>query len=167
MGYVVRVGILEEKEIMYEDLDDLIKNSPKSSEIHRAIAVKQDLADMPRKTVAALLNKSVNFVSKWRLIYDEYGVNGLISLHQGGASRAFLKAEQRQAVLSYIQSQEVIMVSALRLYIEAEFEVKFKTDLSYHNLLYAAGKSWHKSQKVNPKRDEQMVRQRRQAIKKN
>jgi len=66
---------------MYEDLDDLIKRSPKPLEVKRGISIKQDLAGKSRNLIGEILSVSVKFISKWRLIYEEYGVNGLMSTH--------------------------------------------------------------------------------------
>ena len=152
---------------MYTNLDDLITNSGKSLEIKRAIAVKQDIANKQRKDIASILEVSLGYISKWRLIYDEYGVDGLISTHQGGSSRAFLTLEKRSVVIAYIKSHELFSLADLVKYLKEVFEVKYKSMQSYYDLLHEANMSWHKSQKTNPRRDESKVLQRREEIKKN
>lgn len=151
---------------MYKDLADLIKHSSKPAEIMRGLAVKQDLAGQKRKTIGEILSVSVAFISKWRIIYDEYGVDGLTSLHQGGKPRAFLNEEQKAEVLAHIHSHEVFGLSELSAYLQTVFGVSFKSSQSYYELLHEAKMSWHKSQKTNPRRDEQKVLQRRAEIKK-
>lgn len=152
---------------MYTDLDDLISNSPKSAEVQRGIAVKQDLLGKKRSEIASILDKTEAFISKWRLIYNEYGVNGLQSMHQGGKSQSLLSAEERSAILLHIQSHEVFGPVELMEHIHWMYGVKFKSMQSYYNLLHEAGMSWHKSQKRNPRRNSQSVIERRQEIKKN
>lgn len=152
---------------MYTDLDDLICNSRKSAEIHRGIAVKQDLAGKKRSEIAGILDKTEAFISKWRLIYDEYGANGLESMHQGGRSQSLLSVEERSEILLHIQSHEVFGPVELMEHIKSIYEVRFKSMQSYYNLLHEAGMSWHKSQKTNPRRDNKRVMERRQEIKKN
>ncbi len=151
---------------MYKDLEDLIKHSGKPAEIMRGLAVKQDLAGQNRKTIGEILSVSVGFISKWRIIYDECGVNGLTSLHQGGKPRAFLNEEQKAEVLAHIYSHEVFGLSDLSTYLQTVFSVSFKSPQSYYELLHEAKMSWHKSQKTNPRRDGQKVLQRRAEIKK-
>ena len=152
---------------MYETLEDLIERSPKHSEVKRGIAVQQDLAGKSRNSIAGILSISVKSISKWRLIYDEHGVDGLISAHQGAKPRAFLNETQKASVLAYIRSQEVFGIAELAAYLKSEYDVSYKSPQSYYNLLHEAGMSWHKSQKQNPKRDEQKVQHRRMELKKN
>lgn len=151
---------------MYKDLEELIRTSPKPLEVKRGIAVKQDLAGKNRNLIAEILSVSVKFVSKWRIIYDEHGVNGLESAHQGGAPRAFLDSETKPKVLAHIRSHEVFGVPELSAYLQGTFGVSYKHSQSYYDLLHEAKMSWHKSQKKNPRRDEQQVQNRRVEIKK-
>lgn len=152
---------------MYTDLEDLIKRSPKPAEVKRGIAIKQDLAGKPRKLIAEILSVSTAFVSKWRIIYDEYGVNGLISTYQGAKPRAFMSEETKAAVLAHIRSHNVFGFSDLVAYLQNTHGVIYKHCQSYYDLLHESGMSWHKSQKSNPRRDEQKVQARRSEIKKN
>ena len=52
-------------------------------------------------------------------------------------------------------------------YLKEVFEVEYKSMQSYYDLLHESNMSWHKSQKTNPRRDENQVLQRREEIKKN
>lgn len=151
---------------MYTDLDDLISNSKKSAEIARGIAVKQDLLGKKRSVIASILDKSEAFICKWRKIYDDHGVNGLISLHQGGKSRSMLREDDLPRIMAHIQSHEVFGPMELMGYLKESFGVEFKSMQSYYSLLHEAGMSWHKSQKANPRRDNKKVLERREALKK-
>lgn len=152
---------------MYIDLDDLIKRSPKPAEVKRGIALKQDLAGKSRKLIAEILSVTEAFISKWRIIYEEYGVDGLISTYQGAKPRAFLSDEKRAEVLAHIRSHSVFGYQDLVSYLRDTHGVSYKHSQSYYDLLHEAGMSWHKSQKANPRRNEQQVQERRSAIKKN
>lgn len=151
---------------MDQDLDNFIKHCGNSAEIKRGLAVKQDLAGKPRIQIAELLSVHPTFVSKWRLIYDEYGVDGLYSTHQGGAPRSFLTKEHRSQTLAHIQSHEVFAPQDLQLYLQKTFDVSFKSMQSYYRLLHESGMSWHKSQKTNPRKDKKKVLQKRRELKK-
>jgi putative transposase len=152
---------------MYQDLEDLASRSPKPLEVKRGIAVKQDLAGKSRNLIADVLSVSVKFISKWRLIYDEYGVNGLVSTYQGGSPRSFLDEEQKSETLLHIRSHEVFGLSDLAAYLQSKHGVVYKSLQSYYDLLHEARMSWHKSQKRNPRRDEQKVQEKRTEVKKN
>lgn len=152
---------------MYKDIEDLIARSKKSAEIKRGLAVRQDIANQSRKVIGSVLGVTVAFISKWRIIYDTYGVNALISYHKGGTPRSFLNAEQRGIVLAHIQSHEVFTPKDLAVYLQREYGIFFKSGQSYYDLLHAAKMSYHKSQKENPRRDEAKIMERRKEIKKN
>lgn len=152
---------------MHQDLDDFIKRCDDSAEIKRGLAVKQDLEGKARPQIADILSVHPSFISKWRLIYDEFGVEGLYSTHQGGAPRSFLTEEQREQTLAHIGLHTIFGPKDLQLYLEKAFGVRFKSMQSYYRLLHEAGMSWHKSQKANPRRDKAKVLEKRQELKKN
>ena len=152
---------------MQNDIDDFIKNSSKAAEIKRALAVKQDLLGKPRTEIADFLGVHPSFTSKWRLIYDEYGVEGLYSQHKGGSPKAFLKEEELQLVYRHIRSHKVFGPDQLIVYLKETYEVSFKSMQSYYEILHAAEMSWHKSQKSNPRKDEEKILEKRKELKKN
>ena len=152
---------------MYKDLEDLLQRSTKSSEIKRGLAVKQDLALKSRKLIGEILDVGSSFISKWRLIYDEYGVNALVCYHKGGSPRSFLTEGQRAHVIAHIKTHELFSPKDLAVYLKSEYDVSFMSSQSYYNLLHEAKMSYHKSQKVNPRRDESKIASRREDIKKN
>ena len=51
-------------------------------------------------------------------------------------------------------------------YIKNKYNVIYKSQQSYYDLLTDAGLSWKKTQKDNPKKDEEKVIERREWIKK-
>ena len=130
------------------------------------MAVKQDLANKDRQVIADILSISVSFISKWRLIYEEFGADGLRSLHQGAKPRAFLSQEQKTAVLAHIGRHTVFGYQELVAHLADVYGVTYQHNSSYYDLLHAADMTWHKSQKRNPKRDEQQVTERREELKK-
>jgi putative transposase len=152
---------------MHQYLETFIKECGNSAEIKRGLAVKQDLEGKPRPQIAGILSVHPAFISKWRLIYDEYGVDGLYSTHQGGTPMSFLTAGQRSETLAHIGLHEIFGPKDLQLYLTKTFDVSFKSMQSYYQLLHEAGMSWHKSQKTNPRRDKKKVLQKRQELKKN
>jgi putative transposase len=152
---------------LYPSLDVLIAQSTKPAQVLRALAVKNDLAGIARSQIGLLLGRSVSFVSKWRLIYDEYGTDGLISLHQGGRPRAFLTEQDKEAVLAYLQAQPTMSLPQLREYLQSCYGIFYRSDRSYYALLHQAGFTRHKSQKANARPDPILVTQKRKTIKKN
>lgn len=147
-----------------KSLDEIINTSQEAREVKRALSVKMALQEVPTSQITALLNVSPQYVSKWRIQYEVTGAEGL-RLGYGG-SESYLSQSQREEICHWIQSQASLSVEALRDYIEEQYEVLYQSKQSYYDLLQAAGWSYHKSEKRNPKRDEALVLERREAIKK-
>ena len=81
-------------------------------------------------------------------------------------SESYLEPDGREAILSWIGSQETISIEQVRDYLEEQYGVVYQSKQSYYELMQAAGLSYHKSEKRNPKRDEKQVFERREEIKK-
>ncbi len=104
------------------------------------------------------------YVSKWRVRYEQEGAGSLLSGYRG--SEGYLTTEQRAEIVSWIKSQAAISVEAVRDYVEENYSVVYQSKQSYYDLLESAGLSYHKSEKRNPKRDEARVLEKREEIKK-
>ena len=55
-------------------------------------------------------------------------------------------------------------LSELSNYIAERYQIEFQSKTSYYQLFKSAGISWKKSQKKNPKRDEELVKKKHQEI---
>lgn len=151
----------------YRDLADLLKRSTKALEIKRALAVSRDVAGESRPAIGSVLGVSRSFISKWRLVYDKLGVNGLRLSYQGARPRAYLSAAQKQAVLKHVSSQATYSYEALVEHLQRAYGITYKSPQSYYDLLHEAGFRRKRSQSYNPKRDGHSVKVKRRAIKKN
>jgi putative transposase len=146
-------------------LDEIIDGCRDAREVKRALCVKMSLGSLPVSQICGLLNVSPAFVSKWRGIYKAQGAEGLGLGYAG--SRGLLTPEQRATVIGWIQGQGTVQVAQVRDDVQEHHGVSYKSPQSYYELMHEAGLSYHKSEKVNPKRDEEQVQQRRAEIKKN
>ena len=147
-----------------EDLDAIINESRDAREVKRALCVKMALGALPVAQICEWLNVSAPFVSKWRGLYEAQGAAALGVGYAG--SQGYLTEAQKGEVIAWIQAQPTVSVAAVRDYLQEQHEVVYQSPQSYYDLLHAAGLSYHKSEKVNPKRDETQVQERREAIKK-
>lgn len=145
-------------------IDDIISTSTDPREIKRALSVKMLRSGMTPKTITELLNVSEQFVSKWKIRYEQEGAAGLHIAYQGKSP--YLNPDQQQAVVEWVQGQETVSVEALRDHIEEEYGVIYRSKQSYYDLLSAGGMSYHRTIGVNPKRDEEQILHRREEIKK-
>ena len=147
------------------NLDEFIQECDDVRELKRALSVKMAEAGVQGTTISELLQVSPQYVSKWKGMYQTGGVAAL-SLGYGG-SAGYLNEEQRQKVVSWIEEHLSLSVEELRDYLEASYGVTYQSKQSYYALLEAGGMSYHKTEKVNPKRDEAQVQAQQDLIKKN
>lgn len=158
--------MISEKSVneIIQELDTWMSASTDSRELRRALAVKLTFLGWAYRAVASLLNVSISFVSKWKKIFEEGGVEALKLGYQG--SKSYLNHEQKQQTLQWLNEQEYWSVSELECYLAEQFDVEFKSLTSYYEILKNAGISWQKAQIKNPKQDLKKVQQRNQEISK-
>lgn len=146
-------------------LDQIIDDSNEAREVKRALAVKMQQNGIAPLQIAALLNVSEQFVSKWKVRFEQFGATALRLAYAG--SRSFLSNQQREAVLSWIGEQETLSIEELAGHLETHYQVQYQSKQSLYELLESGGMSWHKTEKRNPKRSAEQVVERREEIKKN
>jgi len=136
-------------------LTEFIQSNPDPRELKRALAVQMVMQNYTYFEIRDVLQVSVGFISKWKQNFEEQGIVGLTLKHQG--SRGYLDAQQRQAVLEWLQQKNYWNLSELRQHIEDTDDVVFTSNQSYYDLFKEAGISWKKTQKSNPKKDPELV----------
>ena len=144
-------------------LDDFI-NAPECREARRSLAVKMVLMNFKTKDICELLNVSDAFVSKWKIIYENEGASALELKYKGGTG--FLTEIQRQAVLMHLRTQSHFDLKELVDLIEERYGVVYQSRQSYYDLLDEARITWHRTEAVNPKRDEAQILLKREEIQK-
>lgn len=145
------------------ELDDII-DSPACLEIKRALAVKMIMSDLKPKEISFLLNVSEGFVSKWKVIFEDKGAEGLRLNYKGG--KGFLTKTQRLEILLHLKDKPHSSVEQLRELIKNRYGIIYQSPQSYYDILKEAGLSWHRTQAINPKRNEEEVLLKRQELKK-
>jgi transposase len=148
-----------------QDLDEIINEAQDAREVKRAVSVKMRVQGFSPLQISQVLNVSLQYVSKWKGLYEAEGGEALRLGYRG--SQSYLEDAQRQALLQWIGARETVSVEALRDHIEEQYGVVYRSKQSYYELLDAGGMSYHRSEKDNPKRDEAQVVVRREEIKKN
>lgn len=134
-----------------DELTEFIQSNPDSRELKRALAVQMVMQEYTYFQIRDLLQVSVGFISKWKQSFEHQGVAGLRLRHQG--SNGYLDAEQRQAVLTWLQQKHYWNLGELQQQLEEKYDVVFASNQSYYELFAQAGISWKKTQKRNPKAD--------------
>jgi putative transposase len=158
-------------------LENIISNSKDSREVKRALAVKMIIKGFLVKEIELILQVKRSFISKWKLIYETEGAPALLLKYKG--KQSYLTPDLRKKVLAFITQKNTFSVEELRDYLEENYNVVYKSKQSYYDLLKDAGLSWKRtefedkvflqktlSSKVNPKRNDDLVEQKRQEIQK-
>jgi putative transposase len=131
-------------------LNDIIDSSA-NLEVKRALAVKMITSNFKTEQICSLLNVSASFVSKWRIIYEDQGVEALCVKYQGGTG--FLTPLQRDEIFCHLKDKPYYSVEELQEYIKRRYDVVYQSRQSYYDILKDAGLSWHQTQAVNPKQN--------------
>jgi len=140
---------------MTNELKAFIQSNPDARELKRATAVEMYLQGYKHREIQDILGISSGFISKWTQLYQLMGVEGLQLAHQG--SIGYLDSIQRQTVIAWLQSKVAWNLTELQNHIQDEYGFVFKSKQSYYDLFQAAGISWKKTQKRNPKADPALV----------
>ena len=148
-----------------QSLDEISNESKDPREVKRALSVRTVSSGIAAATISHMLNVSLQYVSKWKTIYEAEGSAALGIGYSGRQS--YLTETDREAVLDWINGHDTLSIETLRDHLESRYGVVYQSKQSYYDLLEAGGMSYHKSEKANPKRDEEQVQTRRDEIKKN
>jgi putative transposase len=74
----------------------------------------------------------------------------------------YLKPDQRAASLIGYKKMNYWNLGELKAYIESRYEIVFSSQQSYYEIFDAAGLSWKKSQKRNPKTAPELVKKNKE-----
>lgn len=138
-----------------DELTEFIQSNPDPRELKRALAVQMVMQDYTYFEIRDVLQVSVGFISKWKQTFEEQGVAGLFLQHQG--SIGYLESGHMQAVIDWLKQKNYWNLSELQQHLEDTYDVVFASKQSYYDLFKAAGISWKKTHKRNPKADPDLV----------
>lgn len=148
---------------LIEELDDFLKRTKEGREVKRILAVKLAIEGKCYEEIEKLLKVSSSFISKWKNVVIFQGVESLKMQYKGGKS--YLSSVEKQKIIEWLRGQEYCRLGDLQMYVEKEYKVTFKSNQSYYNLFKEAKISWKKSQKKNPLKNEDLVKEKKEEIK--
>lgn len=140
-------------------LTQFIQSNPDARELKRALTVKMALAGTPYFDITHLLGLHKSSISTWKQRFVAQGLAGIRLGYQG--SRSYLTLEQKAEVTTWLKTKEYWNLDELVSYLDEQYGVVYQSKQSYYELLSAAGISWKKSQKINPKFDPELVKTKR------
>ena len=94
-----------------DDIDEIINEARDAREVKRAVSVKMSAQGFSPVQISQVLNVSLQYVSKWKGLYEAGGGVVLRLGHRG--SESYLGEEERQAILRWIGARETVSVEAL------------------------------------------------------
>ncbi len=139
-----------------EELNSFIASNPDPRELKRGLAVSMTLRGYTHAEIIKILQVSSGFISKWKQAFIRKGVEGIKLGYQG--SLGYLNERQKQQVIDWLKSQKYWWdLNQLECYIAEKFDVSYAAKSSYYDLFSEAGISWKKSQKKNPRKNPELV----------
>lgn len=134
-------------------LNEII-NDPKidARELKRALVVKTDKEGMPREQIKKLFNVIDSYISRWCNIYKNNDGDASVLLLNYKGSRPYLDEEQKSEIKEYLDDRESITLATFKSHILSKYNVVFKSDQSYYDLLKLGDMSWKRTQKKTPDR---------------
>ena len=147
----------------FAELQQFIDGRPDAREVRKALAVKLVYQGYNYEEIQTILDVSIGSITGWKQAYEEYGILGLRLNYKGRKSH--LTGQQREEVLSWLQTKECWQLGELEYKLAEEYEVTYESKRSYYELFNAAGISWKKTTKLNPKVDEEAVAAKKKKLK--
>jgi putative transposase len=132
-----------------EELQAFIRSERDGRQVKKALAVKLLYQGHSYESVVEILDVAIGSISNWRKAYEELGLTGFRPQHKG--RKSYLSTKQREAVLLWLQQKDVWTVGELEHHLAEVYDVVYESKQSYYDLFAAAGMSWKKTSKVNPK----------------
>ena len=143
-------------------LEYFIESDIDARELKRAIAVRMAMVGKSYNEIRELLGVSKFFVCYWKKQFETKGVAGIKLGHKG--SKGYLTSLDKTEVIEGLKNKEYWDFDELVTYLEREFGVIYKSKQSYYELLSVAKITWKRTQKINPKSDEELVKKKREEI---
>lgn len=145
------------------ELQEFIGLHPHAREVRKALAVKLVYQGYVYEEIQTILDVSLGSITGWKQAYEQYGIDGLRLNHKG--RKSYLNSIQRSEVLSWLQTKDIWELGELEYKLAFEYEVTYESKQSYYDLFEAAGISWKKTTKLNPKADPDAVAEKKKRLK--
>lgn len=133
-----------------EALQTFLATTRDSREYKRGLAVQMVRRGIEGKQVAAQMGVSDSFVSKWKVLFEEHGVEVLRMGYRG--SEGWLTGSARAETLAWIAAQPSCTTAQVVEYLETTHGIVYQSMQSYYALMHEAGLAWKKVQASNPKK---------------
>lgn len=145
------------------ELKTFIGQHRDARQVKKALVVKLLYQGYGYEAIVSILDVSMGSISNWKQAYEAEGLEGFRPRHQGRQS--YLSPQDKVAVLEWLQQKPVWTLGELEYHLADDYDVVYESKQSYYDLFAAAGLSWKKTSKVNPKADEAAVAAKKPRLK--
>ena len=153
----------QDTQVAIAELKEFIASGSNAREVRKALAVKLIYQGYFYEEIQAILDVSLGSISGWKQTYELQGIGGLCLNHKGRIS--YLTSEQKEEIFSWLQTKNCWELGELEYKLAFEYNVVYESKQSYYNLFNAAGISWKKTTKLNPKANPDTVAQKKRRLK--
>jgi len=126
------------------------------------------------KEISEVLERSQNFVKNALSLYKKGGISHLLVLQKGGNNRKLtlrnkdkIKSDLEKSPRDYGYSEDFWTLKIFKEFLLKRYQVRYKSDQSYYDLLKYAGYSYQRPLKKDKRQDPHMVKRFEKNIKKN
>lgn len=142
------------------ELQAYISQQRDARQLKKALAVKLLYQGHTYESVVRILDVSMGSIASWKQAYEASGLAGFTPQHKG--SKGYLSAAERAAVMNWLKAKSIWTLGELEYHLAEVYGVTYESKQSYYDLFEAAGISWKKTSKVNPKADAEAVAAKKQ-----
>lgn len=139
-------------------LESFIESNIDARELKRAVAVKMAIEGHSHKLISQLLGVGKDFVGDWKKKFKANGIEGIKLGYKG--SEKYLTPEQTAEISEWLRNRQYWHLDELINHLDNQYGIVYKSKQSYYDLFDLAKISWKRSQKINPKFDEALVKKR-------
>ena len=152
-----------DKTAQIDELKAFIRKQRDGRQVKKALAVKLLYQGHRFESVVSIMDVSWGAIHEWKQLYEADGLVGFQPNHKG--SKGYLSVSQKAAVLAWLKTKDIWTLGELAYHLASEYDVTYASKQSYYDLFEAAGISWKKTSKVNPKGDAEAVSAKKQTSK--
>ncbi|MEM9947942.1 MAG: winged helix-turn-helix domain-containing protein [Cyanobacteria bacterium P01_D01_bin.36] len=152
---VVQTSSVLDKAARIDELKAFIRKERDARQVKKALAVKLLYEGYGYEGIVEILNVSLGAICEWKQLYESSGLGGFVPKHKG--KKGYLSETEKAAVIAWLKTKDIWTLGELESHLAEVYAVVYASKQSYYDLFEAAGISWKKTSKVNPKGDTKVV----------
>jgi putative transposase len=145
-----------------DQVNAFLDTTKDAREYKRAMAVKLLLLEFEPQDIAEILHVTVSFVSKWKQLWLEHGVDVFVIKYHG--YQGYLTPEQRRSITEWIKTQNIWDIDDLVAFVRTTYGIEFKSRQSYYDLFAEAGITWKRAQSQHPDKDPDRIATKKKTL---